>query len=401
MQGKGWPRLVLLGAVVVVAVAALLLWLAPRPVEVDTALATRGPISEAVFDQGTARVREAYLVSAPVSGEVERLTLEVGHLVRAGSVIARIAPSHAGLLDPRTQAQAQAAAGAASSNLAAAVAQAAQADVEAVRAAAEHARLARLAASGIVSRQALETGLARDRTAQAAVAAARAMIGLRRAELVSARAMLGSPEAGGAAQVLVRAPSAGLVTRVLHESAGAIDAGTALVEISDEGEIEAVIEFLTQDAVRIRAGMPAEIYDWGDPHILPARVRRVEPQGFTRVSALGVEEQRVLVRLQFTGDPATRSQLAPGYRLWGRVVLRREPQALRVPLGALVRAEGRWATFRLSEGRARLTPIQVGAMSSDLVEVRDGLNADDRVVVYPSDQVRDGVALRQRARSTR
>jgi HlyD family secretion protein len=172
-----------------------------------------------------------------------------------------------------------------------------------------------------------------------------------------------------------------------------VQTGTPLVEVGDQKGLEAAIEFLSQDAVRIREGMPAEVFDWGGTGVLPAVVRRVEPQGFTKVSALGVEEQRALVLLQFTGPPDARARLAPGYRLWGRVVLRREPAALKVPLGALVRSDGHWAAYSIVAGRARLSPVQAGAFTDQEVEVTRGLAPMDRVIVFPSDKVRDGARV--------
>lgn len=145
--------------------------------------------------------------------------------------------------------------------------------------------------------------------------------------------------------------------------------------------------------------MTAEVFDWGGDGVIPALVRRVEPQGFTKVSALGVEEQRVLVLLQFTGDPQHWSRLGPGYRLWGRVFLRREPQAVTAPLGALVRDSRRWAVYRVEGDRARLVPVDVGAMTDSAAEIRRGLAAGDTVVVFPSDKVADGVRLRTRVRN--
>jgi HlyD family secretion protein len=184
---------------------------------------------------------------------------------------------------------------------------------------------------------------------------------------------------------------------VLQESERNVLPGAPLLEVSDQRGLEAAVEFLSQDAVRIREGMPAEIFDWGGPGTLPAVVRRVDPQAFTKISALGVEEQRVLVLLQFAGPTGAWSRLGPGYRVWGRVVLRREPDALKVPLGALVRKDGGWAVFRIAEGRARLTPIQVGALTDREAEVRSGLKAGDRLVVFPSDKVRDGGRVTERA----
>jgi len=389
-----WVRWAFGGAALAIVAATLILLFAPRPVPVDLAPVSRGPIAETVADQGYARAREAYVVSAPVSGRLERLDLHVGDRIAAGqTVVARIRPTSAELLDPRARAQAQAAVAAASAAVSAAQARQDQLAAEARRAEIDLARTQALAERGVVSRQALDNAEAQARTAAAALRAARAEVGQRRSQLDSAEAALLGPEAPGAGVVSVTSPASGKVTRVIQESERTVQTGTPLVEVSDQAGLEAAIEFLSQDAVRIREGMPAEIFDWGGPGVLPAVVRRVEPQGFTKVSALGVEEQRALVLLQFTGPPAAWARLAPGYGLWGRVILRREPAALKAPLGALVRSNGRWAAYRIVMGRARLTPVQVGAFTDREAEIINGLAPTDRVVVFPSDKVKDGVRV--------
>lgn len=393
-MGRHWARRLLIGGLVAVAVAAIALLLAPRPVAVEAGRALVGPIDETVADQGEARVREAYLVSAPVSGQLARIALHVGDRVVAGAtLVARIQPANPGLLDARSRAQATAAIRAAEAAIAAARAQHDRLAAEAAQAEGEERRLRPLAASGYASQQALEAAQSRSRIARAGMRAAGAEIEARQAELAAARAVLVSPTASGRQAVDVRSPAAGYVTRVLQTSERSVAAGEPLVEIGDTDGLEAAIDFTTQDAVRIREGMPAEIFDWGGPGALPAVVRRIEPQGFTRVSALGVEEQRVHVLLQFTGDPASWSRLGPGYRVWGRVFLRRERQAVKVPLGALVRDSGGWAVYRIIGGRARLTRVDVGAFSQREAEVQRGLSGGEALIVFPSDQVREGVRV--------
>ncbi|MDQ0466973.1 HlyD family secretion protein [Caulobacter ginsengisoli] len=385
-------------AAVLLVLAGAIAWLAaPRPTPAELAAARLGPIAESVSDQGEARVREAYVVAAPVSGRLRRIELEVGDRVVAGqTVVARIDPAAADLLDVRGRAQAEAAVAAARAAVAAAGAQRERLAAEARRAEASLARVRTLAAKGIASPQALDDAQAAVRVAQAAVRAAEAERAARQADLGRARAVLLGPEAAGQGSTPVTSPATGYVTRVLQESARTVPVGAPLVEIGDSSGLEASIEFLSQDAVRIREGMEAEIFDWGGPGALPARVRRVEPQGFTKTSALGVEEQRVRVFLQFAGPPARWVSLGPGYRVWGRVILRRAPAVLKVPLGALARAGEGWAVFRLEDGRARLVPVSVGAMTDAEAEIRSGLAAGDRVVVFPSDKVRDGVRLAAR-----
>ncbi len=394
-----WVRWALGGAVVALVLGAVAMLLAPRPVDVETSAAVKGPIAESVADQGYARVREAYVVAAPVSGRLERVSLHVGDRVVAGqTVVARIAPASADLLDPRTRAQAEATIAAAQAAVSAASAQQDQLAAESRKAENDLRRVRTLAEKGFAASQALDSAEAQARAARAAVRAAAAQLGVRRSELAAARSALLGPEAAAAGGVPVTSPSSGYVTRVLQESERTVNMGAPLVEIGDQSGLEAAVEFLTQDAVRIREGMPAEIFDWGGEGTIPAIVRRVEPQAFTKVSALGVEEQRVLVLLQFAGAADKWARLGPGYRVWGRVILRREPNAVKAPLGALVREGRRWAVFRAVDGRAHLTPVEVGAITDDEAEIRKGLRPGERVVVFPSDKVADGVRIRERSR---
>ncbi|MES2896848.1 MAG: HlyD family efflux transporter periplasmic adaptor subunit [Pseudomonadota bacterium] len=392
-----WARWAIGAAAALVVVVMLGLLLAPRPVDVDGAIVSVGPIADSVADQGAARVREAYVVAAPVSGRLERVDLHVGDRVNAGAtVVARVRPASPGLLDPRSRAQAQATIAAAEAAVGAARADQDRYAAEARKAESDLARVQTLAARGFAARQALDAAEAQARAARAASRAAAAQLGVRRSELAVARSALMGPETEGGRAVPVIAPASGYVTRVLQESAGTVAVGAPLVEIGDQSGLEAAIEFLTQDAVRIGEGMRAEVFDWGGAGALPATVRRVEPQGFTKVSALGVEEQRVLVLLQFEGPPAAWARIGPGYRVWGRVFLRREARAVKAPLGALVRADGGWAVFRIADGRARLTPVTVGAMTDREAEIRKGLRGGERVVEFPSDKVVDGVRVRER-----
>jgi HlyD family secretion protein len=397
MNRRGRLRWAIVLAVLALLAAAVVILYLPRPLEVEVARVVSGPIDETVADQGTARVREAYVVAAPVAGRLDRIGLKVGDAVVADRTrVARIEPVRPGLLDARARAQAQAQVAAAAAAVTAAAAQQERLAVEQRRLETDLARTRTLADRGVAARQALDNAEAAARAARAAAQAAAAELSARRAELAAARAALTGPEAAGQGEVTVTSPASGYVTRVLQESERSVDLGTPLVEVSDKSGLEAAVEFLSQDAVRIREGMPAEIYDWGGPGTIPARVRRVEPQGFTKVSALGVEEQRVLVMLQFTGGAERWTQLGPGYRVWGRVILRHAPKAVKVPLGALVRADGGWAAFRLEGGRVRLTRIKVGAADDREAEVRKGLTPGDTVVVFPSDKVADGVAARPR-----
>lgn len=373
-------RAIVIGATLLAAVLLVFLFM-PRPVPVDATKIVRGPIAETVYDQGQARVRDSYVAAAPVAGSLERIRLKVGDRVGAGQVVARIAPAAAPLLDPSLRAQRQAAVAAAAAGLQ-------RATAERARAAQAFERERALTAAGVASQQNLDDARATaDETAAAARSAAQA--------LAEARAALIGPGASGGERVAIAAPAAGWVTRVMEPSARTVGAGAPLIEVSADAELEAVVEFLSEDAARIRPGMEAEVYDWGGP-TLRARVRLVEPAGFTKVSALGIEEQRVYVWLTIVASPPRWSALAPGYRVWGRVFLRRSARALIVPLGALQRLAGGWAVYRIDHGHARLVPVVLGAMSDKDAEVLSGLAEGDDVVTFPSDAVKDGVAVSAR-----
>jgi HlyD family secretion protein len=382
-------------ALAAAALLAFLFW--PRALLVDTATVRTGPIAETVSDQGVARVRQTYVVSALIAGHLERLPLEVGDRVVAGkTIMARIRPAAVAFLDPRARAQAEASIAAARSVLASAQAQRDQLESQSVRAAGELARTSVLAKQAIASAQALDNAKAAAESAEKAMRAAEALVEARRADLKAAQSLLTGPEAESAGSISVTSPASGVVTHLLQQSERDVLAGTPLVEIGETGGLEAQIEFLSQDAVKVKAGDRAEVFNWGGPLPIPAEVRLVEPQGFTKISALGVEEQRTLVMLQFTGPPTDWGGLGPGYRVWGRVYLRELPSAVLAPIGALVRDRGAWAVFRLESGRARLRPVGVGAMTDQDVEILEGISVGDRVVEYPSDQVGDGIRVAPR-----
>jgi HlyD family secretion protein len=253
------------------------------PVEVSVASVRRGEITEVVSDQGQARVRQSYTIAAPVAGRLERIGLEVGDRVIAGeTVAARLRPTAPAFLDPRMRAQAEAAIAAARSALEAARADSIRVSAAAARASADLDRTTALVKSGAAAQQQLDDAITSARTAHAAADAAVAMVGVRQAELRSATTALADPPGIASEIITVRSPASGVVTHVIQQSERSVVAGTPLVEIGDTSGLEAQIEFLSQDAVRIRPGLQAEIYDWGGPGTIPAEVRRVEPQAFTK-----------------------------------------------------------------------------------------------------------------------
>lgn len=366
------------------AAAALALFFAwalwPRAVDVEIAVIDRGEVLREIVDEGRTRIHEVFVVAAPVGGELQRIELEPGDAVRRGQVVAAIAPANAALLDARIAAEARAGVGAARSALAAR-------EVEAELARRDHDRVATLAAKGIAARAALDN-------ASAALRAARANVDAARAELRRATAQAGEGGARTRTRVDVRSPADGRVLRLLQESEMVVAPGAPLMEIGDPRDLEVVAEFLSQDAVLLQVGARAWIENWGGGAApIAARVSRIDPTARTKISALGVEEQRVdvVVRLE---DPATAPPLGHQFRVDVRAVVSETPDTLRVPTDALVRDGDAWAVFRVEGGRARLTRLDLGDGGERHRAVTRGLDVGDRVVLFPGDALEDGARVR-------
>lgn len=383
-------------AAAVAAVAAVLLvaWLALRepPVAVETALADSGPLLETVEGTGKVRVRERFEVAAPVTGALLRIETHAGDTVKANQVVARVAPPGASPLDPRTRSELEA-------RLTAALGAAleARAARDRARVAAEQANRALERARTVARGGALaEAGLDEAETQARGRAEERRMAdgALQRAgaEAAAIRAALGpGGGGGGGTTVAVHAPVGGTVLRVLHESGGPVAAGAPLLEVGDLAGLELVVDLPSADAVRVRAGQAAVVTGWGGTGELRAVVRRVEPGAFTKVTPLGVEEQRVNVLL----DPAGPGwgALGDGYAADVAVVVREHQGAVRVPSSALFRAGGAEALFVVSGGRARVTPVEVLGRAGGLAALGSGVEPGARVVIHPGDRVRDGVRV--------
>lgn len=362
------------------AVAIGIAWLAwPRPLKVETDVVDRGPVARTLVDEGRTRIHDVFVVAAPVGGDLRRISLHAGDPVDRGQVVAILGPADPSLLDARTAAAAQAAVSAARAGLASA-----EADADLARR--DQARIASLAAQGYASRAALDA-------ADAGLRAARARIAARQAELRGAEVLAGSPAAGARSETPVRSPASGRILRILQESRGVVAAGTPLLEVGNPAELEVVADFLSQDATQVRPGAPASLEGWGGETPIPAKVVRIEPYARTRISALGVEEQRVSIILRLT-DPASAPLLGHGFRVDARITLSQVNDALRVPADALVRQGGGWAVFRIEGGRARLTPVRTGIGDDRHRVILEGLAAGDRVVLYPAASLRDGARVR-------
>lgn len=382
--------------VVGIGLAGLIAWgFMPRPVEVDVRAVTHGILSVTVTEEGKTRVIDRYVVSAPIDGYARRIELDVGDVVEAGQELVHLDPMRSGTLDPRSQAEAQAGVNAAQAALSAANEAVTAATAEAERARNEYERLRRLAAQGLVSQNALDAARADWRSTEARQRSAQFNVEVSQGQLEVARAALdyaaASPSSSDAHQsVTVIAPADGRVLKLIRESEGAVRQGQELIEIGDPAALEVEVELLSQDAVRLRPGMPVRLLRWGGPEALEAAVRRIEPTGFTKVSALGVEEQRVLVICDITSPLEAWRALGDGYRVEAEFVIWEEADVLQVPTSALFRDGEDWAVFVIREGRAQVLPITLGARSGLAAQVTGGIEEGDRVIIYPGDRVSEG-----------
>ncbi|HSE32558.1 MAG TPA: efflux RND transporter periplasmic adaptor subunit [Pyrinomonadaceae bacterium] len=383
--------LIIIGGVVV---GLLTLWLRPRPTRVDGAKATRGALQVTVDGEGKTRVRDRYVIASPVGGRLRRIDLRRGDAVEQGQVIAQIDPIPLAPLDPRQRAEAIGRVNAAED---------AKREIDRIidlhKAAYDQARreLQRceiLVRSGDISRQEVERAQTAVATALREYEAAKSRSESAAHEVEIARAALIAVDRAGRsnsmAPVKVQAPTRGKVLRMLEESERVITAGTPLVELSNPSKLEVVIELLSTDAVKVSPGALVLVEDWGGPTALEARVRLIEPSAFTKVSALGIEEQRVNVVADLIETSAV---LGDGYRVEGRIVVWETENALRVPVSALFRRGENWSLFVVKNGVARLHDVEVGQRTPFQAEIKSGLEEGAEVIVHPSNQITDGASV--------
>lgn len=377
------------------AVLAFLVWaFLPRPVEVELAEVALRSLEVAVEEEGEARIREVFTVSASIAGKLQRIGLHAGDEVTEGQPVASIGPAAPVLLDSRSRAVAEATAAAAqaATDLARAQLEQAQATLDFMTG--EARRAEELFRRGALSERAHDNAIREERTARAAVASAVANLAVREKELESALAVLKADMAGNGASccVDILAPVSGKVLRVLTESEQVLQPGTPILELGDPGNLEIVVELLSRDAVRVAEGAAATVSGWGGPPV-PAVVERVEPSAVTRVSALGIEEQRVTVILTLAGPAEAHGALGHGFRVIARIALWRADAVLTIPVGALFRDGPHWATYVVRDGRATLQRIALGERNEDVAQVLDGLAEGEQVILHPSDQVTNGVTV--------
>lgn len=384
-------------AVVVLAALAWGFW--PRPERVETAAVAERPLTISVEEEARTRVKERYVIHAPVAGVLRRIDLDVGDPAPKGAVLASLDPALPAVLDPRSRAEAEARVAAARAELERREAGARQAEAEAELATSEFARIEGLLERKLVSQREFDEAQANLRAREAARRAAASAVQVGRYDLEAARAALrytASAEGGRpVGTVSLRSPVEGRVLKLHEESAGVVAAGQPLLEVGDPGDLEIESELLSKDAVRIEPGGRVMLERWGGETALEGIVRTVEPTGFTKISALGVEEQRVRVIVDISSPPEAWRRLGDGYRVEARFVVWERPDALTVPTSALFRHGGGHAVFVVDGGRARVRPVVPGHGSGLLTEIAAGLEAGETVVVHPGEAIADGVRVRR------
>lgn len=391
--------LILLG----VLLLGVLVWaFRPRPVMVELAEVTEGAFEQTIVEDGKTRVRERYVVSAPLAGKMQRIALKAGDAVTAGDTVAVIVPSAPGLLDVRTERELGERVGSAEATQQRALAEVARARAAMDKSTADLSRARKLAQKNFVSAAGLEqaelTFRLSQREHEAAIYgehAARHDVAVARAALFRLRQETGGKKPGGQ-QWEVRTPVAGKVLKVLQESESVVGVGTPLLEIGQPADLEVAVDVLSSDAVQISPGAKVRFERWGRSELLEGVVRRIEPAAFTKISALGVEEQRVNVIIDLTSPPEHWQTLGDGYKVDARIITARLDKAVKVPVSALFRAGDQWAVFVADKDKAVKRIVVLSRRGAAEAVVQEGLKVGEKVIVHPGDGVRDGISVGER-----
>ena len=380
------------GAAAIGSIVLVVLAFQPRPLKVEIARAARGPLVVTVDEEGETRAHERYVVAAPVTGRLERVALREGDAVAQGDVVARLHPIP---LSAREREEQLARVAAAEAMVREAEERVRRAAATAEQATRERARVEKLVKEGFISPQAAEQTKVAEATTRNELEAARYHAQSARADARSARAglMAVAPPGGRALVIEVRAPAAGRVLRIPEKSERVVATGTPLITLGDPQALEIVVDVLSTEAVKVRPGMAVLLEGWGGNGVLRAKVRVVEPYAFTKVSALGVEEQRVNIIADFTDAPGP---LGDGYKVDARIVIWEAQDVLRVPASALFRTGEGWALYTVNHGRAARREVTVGRRNSTHAEIRDGIAAGTAVIRHPGNEIADGARIEVR-----
>jgi HlyD family secretion protein len=400
---RPWVKRGLAAAVGIALIGALFWALRPQPIPVDTEKVLRANFLETVDEEGKTRIRDVFVVAAPFAGTVRRSPVKVGdRVVKDETVVAVIDPPAPTIRDVRTSLELETQVKTCEAAVKLANAELRQAQAELNFAEGELERTQTLARKGIAAGRTLERAEADQKQRQAAVARAEANILLRKSELDGAKARLLGPGeaaartgASGTCSLEVKAPVSGNVLKLIAESEQTLAIGAALLEVGNPSDLEIVVELLSGDAVKVKPGANATIESWGGPPLV-ARVTRIEPSGFTKISALGIEEQRVKTILALQGQPKDWERLGHDYRVFARIEVFQAADALVVPLGALFRHGADWRVFTVKDSSAQVRDVSIGQRNNSAAHVHSGLVEGDEIILHPSDRVADGVRIQVR-----
>lgn len=393
-------RLIVISSVGVIAVLALIYGFFPKPVLVEAARAARGPFIVTIEEDGKTRVKDRFIISTPVAGFMRRLEHKAGDTVKKGGRLFTLEPLRSQVLDARSRAEAQSAVSAAQASVKASEEREQSAMIDAEFAAERFTRFERLLASSAIAKEQFDQADAEAKRTQAIYLSVKAETNAARSELARAQSVLKYSAARDRGDdqevVIVRSPKAGHVLKLYRESEGAVSMGEPVLEIGDPRDIEVLVELLSADAVKIRRGTAVEFKRWGGDPLLAGKVRVVEPSGFTKISSLGVEEQRVLVIVDITSEPEVRPWLGDGYRIEASFIVWEGQNVLQIPASGLFRAGEKWAVFTVDGNRARRQIVEIGHRNGLHVEILSGISEGTLVIAQPDDAIKDGGRIRIR-----
>jgi len=383
-----------------VVISAIVYGFMPKPIPVDPVEVSRGPLKVTVEEEGKTRVKDRFVLSSPVAGFMRRIKLDVGDRVQKGQTLVEVEPLKSNLLDPRSRAAAEAAVSSAEASLKVAEERARAATADAEYAQRNFDRIKKLYEGGYVAKDALDQAEAGDKRAGATLLSAEASVKVARFELDRALTALRHSAAENTRIqgkiVMVQAPASGSVLKIYRESEGVVQSGEPLIDIGDPGKMEVKVEVLSADAVKIKPGTPVLFERWGGNSALSGTVRVVEPAGFTKISSLGVEEQRVLAIVDITSINRGEHSLGDGYRLEASFIIWEGKDILQVPASALFRKQDGWAVFVIKNNRAVKREVKVGQRTGLAAEILSGLAEDERVISHPDNSIEDGARVRAR-----
>lgn len=389
----------ILGAIFI---GAMIVAFKPRAVPTDIGIVEAGPMQSTINEEGETRVEDIYTLSSPISGHLRRIALEVGDKVIEGeTIIAEIDPLDSNFLDPRSEAQAKAEVNTAESALSLAQAELKQAQVELDFFKSEYDRIKALHQTGTASQRDLDNTERLYKRSRASYATAQAALQMRRFELERVKAILISPAQSqslraGCECLKLYAPISGTILKVMTESEGVIQAGSPLVEIGDPSQLQVVAELLSMDAVQVQIGSLVSIENWGSNTPLTGKVKRIDPVGFSKVSALGIEEQRVNVVIDLLSSHEHWSRLGHGYQVDVAIVLWQSDKVVKVPLTSIFRDGKDWAIYVVTDGVVNKRQLNIGHTNTYSAQVLSGINQGEKYIIYPTDRIFEGVRVESR-----